>query len=280
MRARMLAASLLAAALLLAGCAASASNDLDRYVARSVATRPVSGDQGIEVLVRTSHAIDESLRISAINLANAKTIGYKRSRIAFSGDGDFSIQPDFEQGSPTSTGRPLDISIQGLGFLAIELPSTTGDRIGYTRNGNLYRNRNGDLIFGFGDRHQHFPGDGLHLIPQINVPPSVPEEFIRIGQDGLVEYTVPGSPTKTVAGRIQLTQFPNPQSLKRLDTNIFLKTDLSGEPLTGNPGDNGTGTIMYMFLEESNVDIQREELGRIAAMKWQQAIDRAIARIK
>ncbi len=232
-------------------------------------------------------ALSTKIDVTANNLANAETTAFKRSRVNFedlmylqlkqpgttNSNGDPSpagiyvglgtrisnTQLDTELGSMESTNRQLDVGIQGSGFFAVKILSTVGDGTAYTRNGNFFRNKNGDLILGI--------GDGYQLIPQINVPTNVPEDAIAIGPDGKVEFIVPGATTKTLAGQLTLSQFPNPQGLKLLGGSVYLKTDASGDPITGNPGESGTGQILGGFLEGSNVDPVKELVGLIKTQR-------------
>ena len=49
--------------------------------------------------------------------------------------------------------------------------------------------------------------------------------------------------------------------------NLFLATTASGEAQTGQPGDEGFGTILGGFLENSNVDPVKEITTLIAAQR-------------
>jgi flagellar basal-body rod protein FlgG len=82
-----------------------------------------------------------------------------------------------------------------------------------------------------------------------------------------VEYIRPGTNTKVTAGQLQLSNFPNPQGLYQLGGSVYLQTEASGEALNGNPGDNGTGTILSGFLEGSNVDPVKELVGLIKTQR-------------
>jgi flagellar basal-body rod protein FlgG len=232
-------------------------------------------------------ALSTKIDVTANNLANAETTAFKRSRTNFEDlmylmlkqpgttntNGDASpagiyvglgvrisnTQIDTEIGSMESTSRKLDVGIQGAGFFAVRILSTVGDGVGYTRNGNFFRNKDGDLILNI--------NDGYQLIPPINIPPDVPEENISIGNDGKVEYIRPGTSDKTLAGQLQLANFPNPQGLHLLGGSVYLKTEASGDALNGNPGENGTGTILSGFLEGSNVDPVKELVGLIKTQR-------------
>src|ERR1700733_4633114 len=85
----------------------------------------------------------QALNVVGNNLANLNTVGYKSSDISFSdilgqqfstpgtaasgnsasiGEGAqvSAVRADFSQGSITTTGNPLDVAIQGSGFLVVD----------------------------------------------------------------------------------------------------------------------------------------------------------------
>jgi flagellar basal-body rod protein FlgG len=215
-----------------------------------------------------------STRIDVIsnNLANAETNAFKASRVNFedlmymqlrqpgatNANGDVSpggicvglgtrvsnTQLDLSQGSMQTTNRELDVGIQGTGFFKIQIMPTINNGEGYTRNGNFVLNKNGQLVVNI--------GDGYRVMPPITLPSTATD--ISIAQDGSVYYTQGTGTTKTKAGQLQLTNFANPQGLSLLGGSIYVQTDSSGPPVTGNPGDNGTGNLLEGFLEGSNVD--------------------------
>ena len=68
-------------------------------------------------------------------------------------------------------------------------------------------------------------------------------------------------------GRLELADFVNPAGLKAIGKNLFLPTAASGDPTTGNPGEDGLGTIAQGFLEMSNVDLVTELVEMIMAQR-------------
>src|SRR3954471_13265345 len=174
-------------------------------------------------------ALSTRIDVVANNLANAETTAFKRSRVNFedlyylalkqpgttAANGDVSpagiyvglgvkvsnTQLDTEQGSMESTGRQLDVGISGQGFFKVKILDSISDGFGYTRNGNFFVNRDGDLTLGM--------GDGYRLEPKITIPPNVTD--IAISQDGRVEVVKAGANTKTQVGQLQINQFVNPQ---------------------------------------------------------------------
>jgi flagellar hook protein FlgE len=107
----------------------------------------------------------EGLSVVGNNLANLNTIGFKSSGISFSdvlgeqfstpgtptsgtsasvglGAQVSGIRQNFGQGTLMTTGNPLDVAIQGDGFLIV---NNTDGRF-YTRAGNLQLDANGNLV--------------------------------------------------------------------------------------------------------------------------------------
>ncbi len=104
------------------------------------------------------------------NLANLNTPGYKASVVAFSdlvtqslgaGLGETQVgfgvaRPvtirQFSQGAIQSSSAPLDVAIQGDGFLVVRDPATNAQLL--TRGGNLQVNKEGQLVTATGFRIQ------------------------------------------------------------------------------------------------------------------------------
>jgi flagellar basal body rod protein FlgG len=76
-----------------------------------------------------------------------------------------------------------------------------------------------------------------------------------------------GSSAPTQVGQIELAQFINPGGLNATGKNLFLPTAASGEPITGNPGSDGLGTINQGFLELSNVNVVEEMVNMIVSQR-------------
>ena len=51
---------------------------------------------------------------------------------------------------------------------------------------------------------------------------------------------------------------PGLRSMASIGRNLYEKTDSSGDPVVGNPGENGIGTISQHYLEMSNVSVVDE----------------------
>ncbi|KAB7708057.1 flagellar basal body rod protein FlgG [Bacillus aerolatus] len=220
------------------------------------------------------------------NIANVNTFGFKKGRVTFkdmvsqqvsgaSAPGDTrggtnpkqvglgsqlgAIDTIHTQGSLQTTTRTLDLSISGDGFFQVK----DGDNTLYTRAGNLYLDKDGDLV----------NSDGLRIEPSINIPSTA--KSISIGSNGTVNY-VDEDGELTEAGIIEIAKFPNPDGLEKVGNNLFEETTNSGIASSENPGENGAGTIVSGTLEMSNVDLSEEFTEMIVAQRGFQANTRII----
>jgi len=226
----------------------------------------------------------------ANNLANSSTAGFRRRRLQFQdllyqnlvmpgaaatqqttlvaglqiGLGARAAASEVVQlqGDVTSTGNPLDMSIQGNGFFQVTLP--TGETA-YTRSGAFHLDAQGNVVTAEGDP----------LTPAITIPPGVTS--ITVGSDGTVSVTQPGQQAAQQVGSIQLALFPNPGGLNSIGQNLFLATTASGDPIAGTPGgSDGLGSIQQGYLEQSNVDVVEEFIQMIMAQRSYEANSRVV----
>jgi flagellar basal-body rod protein FlgF len=184
------------------------------------------------------------------NLANATTTGFRAQLDSFRavpilGPGlptrafvvDATVGTDFSTGSFQSTGRELDLAIQGKGWLAVEKADGTE---GYTRHGSLKLSENGVLQTQSG---LNVLGDG----GPITIPPDV---SIAIAKDGTVSTVPTGSKPNAVEviGRLKLVN-PAEENLVRGDEGLFKTKD-------GLAVDSDLSvTVAGGMLEGSNVNV-------------------------
>ncbi|MCG6533825.1 MAG: flagellar basal-body rod protein FlgG [Syntrophales bacterium LBB04] len=216
--------------------------------------------------------------IIANNLANVNTAGFKKSRADFQdlmyqlisksgsitstgtqlpvgievgmGVKPVASQKIFTQGDYQQTGNQFDLAIEGNGFFQVD----NNGRTAYTRAGNFKVNKEGIVC----------NSEGLKLIPAITVP------------QGSVNFTVDSGGTWTASdatgaslstGRIELADFINPAGLTSLGRNLYDRTEGSGDPVVGNPGVNGLGTVSQRFLEMANVSVIDEMVKMIVGQR-------------
>ena len=225
----------------------------------------------------------QALNVEVIsnNIANMSTTGFKRSRAEFqdllyqnmrsvgsaSSDNGTILPSGLQvglgvmpaatyrinsQGTLKITDNPLDLAINGKGFLQVTLPDGT---TGYTRDGSLQTNATGIIV----------NADGYTIAPGITVPTNATS--VTINASGQVLATISGQTAQTTLGQIQLANFINPAGLDAIGNNILKETAASGTPTTGNPTSTGFGSIVQGSVEESNVDMVSEITNLITAQR-------------
>ena len=245
--------------------------------------------RSLQVAATGMVAQETKLDTIANNLANSNTTGYKRQDAEFedllyqnqrgaapnpqggigpvgtqigSGVRVIATSRSFSQGAIQQTSNPLDVAIEGNGFLAVQRKA---GEIGYTRAGSLKVDAQGRLT----------TSDGLAVEPAITVPPDATS--ITISSDGNVSAVTPGQRTPTQLGQLQIVTFPNPNGLEAVGHNLYVASGASGEPTTGSPGADGRGTILQGALEGSNVEVVNEMIGLIRTQRAYEINSKVIA---
>jgi len=247
-------------------------------------------DQALWIAKTGLEAQQKRMAVTANNLANVNTTGFKRSRAVFEdllyqnnaqagaqssedttlnsglmiGTGVRVVATEklFNQGNLVQTGNNLDMAIEGRGFFQILMPD--GD-IGYTRDGTFQVNADGELV----------TAKGYTLQPSLTVPEDA--QSITIGSDGIVSVTQPGVAAPVQIGTIQTADFVNPAGLQPIGQNLFIETGSSGSPQTGTAGQNGLGTIAQGSLETSNVNTVEELVNMIETQRAYEMNSKAIS---
>jgi len=229
------------------------------------------------------------LDVTANNLANVGTTGFKRSRVAFEDllyqnvrqAGSNSSQQTqlptglqigtgvrpvatprmFTQGNLQQTGNQLDLAVNGQGFFQIQLPDGT---TAFTRDGSFHTDANGALV----------TSNGFALSPAITIPASA--QSVSVGQDGTVTITVAGQAAPQNLGQIQLASFVNPGGLESKGQNLFVETAASGTASINGPGTNGLGMLNQGYLETSNVNVVEELVSMIQTQRAYEINSKAI----
>ena len=230
-------------------------------------------------------ALNTALDVSANNIANINTAGFKGSRVNFqdllyieraqpgteNANGDqrptglyvglgvkvSGTQQEFSQGAPMVTGNALDVAIEGDGFFRVTVEDDLGGGVAYTRAGNFSKNSEGQLVM--------TNDQGRILDPVIQIAPNA--ESISISANGVVSVKLPGETEPTEVGEITLVNFINPAGLEQVGENLWVATAASGDPVEGPPGEDGRGRLKQGFLEASNVDPTKEMIELIRTQR-------------
>ncbi|EGU32000.1 flagellar basal body rod protein FlgF [Vibrio sp. N418] len=225
----------------------------------------------------------QALQLRANNLANVGTTGFRadlaqaRSMQAY-GDGlptrvfSMTERPghNFQQGSVITTGRDLDVTVQGDGWISVM--DKTGKE-GLTRNGNLQIDINGLLISGNGNL---VLGEGG---APITLP--VPVSKVEIGNDGTISVLPQGAPADAmeVVDRVKLVRIDNQSLFKDVNglfrsknPNAAYETDAGVKLLKGAIEGSNVNAVGEMT---ALIDLQRQFEMQVKMMSTAEEMDKA-----
>ena len=224
---------------------------------------------GVEAASSAMSAYAQAQDVSARNIANLMTPGFKRNvpvfRLKAGAEGAESaassearesaveverVSIDFSQGDLLTTGNDLDVAVRGEGFFTVQGEKSTR----YTRNGNFTLNHNGVLSTQKGDPVLGAGGE-------IQVPPGTAQ--IVITARGIVRAD------DQEIGRLQIVGFENPERLEQKGGSEFV--DRGAVPRDGADFEIRQGT-----LERSNVDPVGEMVRMMADMREYEACARSL----
>ncbi|MBT3203475.1 MAG: flagellar basal-body rod protein FlgF [Gammaproteobacteria bacterium] len=186
---------------------------------------------------------------NANNLANASTVGFKSQLDHFQSEAvygpghatrayasDMNSGVDFKHGPVMTTGRELDVTINGEGWFAVQ--AADGSQA-YTRRGDFKTDPTGLLLNG---SDQIVMGEGG--------PITIPDfESLVIGRDGTISIRAKGQAANAlvVVDRLKMVK-PEQSNLERGSDGLFRTRDGNEAPL------DATVTLTNGALEASNVN--------------------------
>jgi flagellar basal-body rod protein FlgF len=201
-------------------------------------------------------SLSRELDIVANNIANIDTTGFKADNAAFSEflmpgarDNEFAAGKDrrisfvedraswidLSPGAMQHTGNPLDVAVDGKGYLVVQTPR--GQR--YTRNGALAISATGELVTSDGDQVLGTSGP---------ITFQVTDHDVSIGPSGVVTVRDGAGTTSAPRGQLQIIGFDQPQRLQKDGGSTFVA------PAGVNAGPAPQGTrLVQGALEKSNV---------------------------
>lgn len=200
-------------------------------------------------------ALARELDVVANNIANLNTTGFKGdgavfeeflsptaraaqlsgadSRVSFVHDR--ATWHDLSQGAVQQTGSPLDVAIDGQGFLVVQTPR--GER--YTRNGALQLNATGELVTSEGYK---VLGDG----GPIQFQPA--DRNIAISKDGTISASEGASAKESsLRGKLRLVAFERASQLQKDGAGTFMP------PAGVSPQADTKSQLLQGAIEKSNV---------------------------
>ncbi|MCS7001940.1 MAG: flagellar hook-basal body complex protein [Dehalococcoidia bacterium] len=215
-------------------------------------------------------AQQQAMDVTAHNLANVNSAGFKRSRVSFAelvnrptaddpaavlqlrgGVETQTIQRLSTQGPLQFTGNALDLAINGDAFFPVQLPD---GGVGYTRDGTFRVLPNGQFV----------NASGLPLAADLPLPDGATN--VRVSANGQVR-ALAADGQDVIVGQIALARFVNPGGLEAIGNNTYRATEASGAPIATQPGVGAANEIVSGALEASNVSIAEEMVNLILARR-------------
>jgi flagellar basal-body rod protein FlgG len=206
----------------------------------------------------------------ANDVANVNTAGYKSVRTGFrdlvyaqsgrgaaagvttgAGSAVQTVGRNFNQGALRQTGQPLDVALEGPGFLRVR---TADGREGLTRDGSLRVTNTGQLV----------TSTGAQVLPPINFPAGVSLNEVAIGRDGTIT-----AGNRTI-GRLQAVDVASPQALTAAGDNLFVANAQSGAPR------NVDMTFAGGYVEGSNVELSDAMVDMMNSQRAYELASRAV----
>ncbi len=239
------------------------------------------------------------------NVANAGSIGFKRSRAVF---GDLfaaaptqstktvagqgvrlnGITQQFAQGTLEATGKTLDIAIAGDGFFAVRGQPPRAE-VSFTRNGAFGINADREVIDNLGSKVQLLPVDangnvtatGTGAMFDFTLPEFDPADptavlaNVSIDNAGLVTATYANGNVENL-GAIAMASFTNVEGLRPIGDAHWQATGDSGNPQVNAAATGSLGELRSGMVERANVDLTEELVSLIGAQRNFQANAQAI----
>ncbi|MGS3183865.1 flagellar hook protein FlgE [Aeromonas taiwanensis] len=234
------------------------------------------------------NAAQKDLNVTANNIANVNTTGFKESRAEFAdiyansifvnaktqvgnGVATAAVAQQFHQGALQLTNNALDLAIQGNGFFVTSDDLSSLDRA-YTRSGAFKLNENSYMVSNSGGYLQGYEinADGTPKAVSINAtkPIQIPDRAGEPVQTSLVDasFNLPSS-TKTLMD-VNASKFDPTDSSTYASSTSVVVYDSLGEPHTitqyfvkeADPADstqaaNPTAWRMYLYEGDKPIDI-------------------------
>ncbi len=199
--------------------------------------------------------LERQMDVVANNVANVNTNGFKADRSLFeeflnsgahednfarsdrrvSYVQDRGTFKDLSQGPTELTKNPLDVAIDGKGFLVVQTPA--GER--YTRDGGLQINNQGQLVTAAGDPVLGNAG------PIVFQPT---DHDVSIAADGNITVLEGINRIDAVRGKLRVVSFADAQKLLKEGSNLYS----AGTGVAPTP--DAASKVKQGFVEKSNVN--------------------------
>jgi len=215
-------------------------------------------DRGLYVAMTGAKQIMQAQAVNNHNIANINTVGFRADAVSFVSQPIYGVGyptrvnavasdggTDYSTGVMQSTGRELDVAVNGKGYIAVQ---GLDGKEAYTRAGDLRVTADGAVT----------TASGLPVLTEqgpLNVPPATD---VTIGSDGTVSV-LPLGLTPSAISQTDIVKLVNPpeQSLQKGDDGLLRLKDGSKAPT------DSTVRLSSGMLESSNVNAAQSLINMI-----------------
>ena len=237
-------------------------------------------------MITQQHNVDNI----ANNLANVNTTGFKKERMEFKtllyetlkradldpanqsgspvnlqighGVRPIAVTRMFTMGNLQRTDNPQDFAIEGEGFFVVLRDL---DQPYYTKDGSF-------KISPVDEGLMLVTSEGYPILDIddeiIIIPPDIVFSTVSVDESGRFYATDIDNMVVDLGIQLKLVQFPNPQGLETVGSNLYIETVASGMALSESDGEtNRLSRIIQGVLEMSNVQVAEEMINLIVAQR-------------
>ncbi len=206
-------------------------------------------DNAIYVGLSRQLTLQRALDVSANNLANVNTAGFKVESLVTNTDAltprsaphsdpikyviDNGLARNFGQGGLEQSSNPLDVAIEGDGFFAIQ----TQNGLRYTRDGRFGLNAQGQLVDHRGNAVMSNGGSPITV--------DTTKGEISVAKDGTISQAAQNGQTLQI-GKLGVSTFANLSALKKEGEGVY-------DPAGATPGASTNVRLHQGMVETSNV---------------------------
>jgi flagellar basal-body rod protein FlgF len=227
-------------------------------------------DSGLYSSYSGVKALAEMLEVLSNNLANVNTTGFKSDetffRIYNHALAESTMQPldkaindssvvqgttvNFQPGPSTTTGRDLDVALEGQGFFVVETPNG----VRYTRNGNFNLNAQGRLV----------TSEGFTVLGKQG-PIILKPGKVDIAQNGDIQVN------GMRADSLRIVDFSDKRQLEKVGNSLFNPRSGAASEIEAN-----TAVVRQGNLEQSNVNPVRQMTLMISMIRQFESLQKSI----
>ena len=223
----------------------------------------------LRVQMQAMQMLSKSQEVTADNLANINTPGFKGSKVFYrmfqeqvNGKSETKTVPmqqvDMKQGVLEPTGNTFDFGIKGKGFFVVKGEGNTH----LSRDGRFSMNPDGYLVNSQGDKVMGQSGS-IHIPEYMKATGQGEEAKLEVASDGTIRLN------NEIYDKLNIVKVNDPANLERRGSNYFRAPEEALRP-------DSSSTVMQGYYEKGNVNPLNEMVDMMRTTKMFESQQRAI----